>query len=354
MAKNVVYILGAGFSAPFGIPVMRDFIDEARKIRRRGKKEFSYFDRVIKMVQDTVSAEKYFRHDSRNIEEAFSLLEMRDTLAGSNEKEELIRFIIDVVKTTTPASPEFRFADMPQNAWEAMFTKDTRWQGYCGFLASLAQLRFYEAKDHQLRGVGVESGKSDESYSIISMNYDLVLENVCNFLRDHYWWGQKPKIEFLRTAERVLGSQWPMLLKIHGSVDTGDIIPPSFNKLLYRASLPSSWREAYQCLVKANDIRVIGYSLPETDSYIKYLLMASMDEFRDLDVIDWIVRDQSGEVERRIKSFVTFKKVRFCKGETTRYLNNIFNYSVNTDPRHAPTIMFDKLELAHTDFMNQE
>ena len=35
MKKHVVYILGAGFSAPWGIPVMRDFIDKARVIRRR-------------------------------------------------------------------------------------------------------------------------------------------------------------------------------------------------------------------------------------------------------------------------------------------------------------------------------
>jgi hypothetical protein len=38
MTKNVVYILGAGFSAPLGIPTMRNFIDEARKLRRGNPK----------------------------------------------------------------------------------------------------------------------------------------------------------------------------------------------------------------------------------------------------------------------------------------------------------------------------
>lgn len=297
MTKNVVYILGAGFSAPVGVPTMRNFIDQARKLRR-GNESYAYFDRVIKLVQDTVSAATFFQHDSRNIEEALSLLEMKDSIEGTNQKDDLIRFIVEVIRASTPIIPQIDMAQMPSNFHVAMFTQNLNWQGYCSFLASMCQLEFRRMTNNEFRGLVVQQIDNTAKYSILTLNYDLILENTCRYLLTSFQWGPTPKIHF-NSAQETEHDGWPQLVKIHGSVDTGNIIPPTFNKGLYGSELPHSWREAYDILARANEIRIIGYSLPQTDSYIKYLLMASVDRFKDLDRIDWIVRDARNEVHER-------------------------------------------------------
>jgi hypothetical protein len=351
MKINVVYILGAGFSAPAGIPVMRDFIDRGRQIKR-GIPKYDYFEKVIKLIQDTVSAEKYFQHDSANIEEALSLLEMRDNLEGGNTKQELINFIVDVIKVSTPKPPEFRFGQMPSKTWVDLFTKDQNWQGYCAFVSSLSCLEFFEGTNFEMRGIKVRRTASDTQYSILSLNYDLMLENTCQYLSNSYWWGDNPPIQFDKQHSNDSQQNWPRLVKIHGSIDTTEIIPPTFNKGLYGSSLPQSWRDAYDILVKANEIRVLGYSLPQTDSYIKYLLMASIDKFKDLDRIDWIALDSNGKLHERLDQFITFRNKRFCNFDLGNYLGSIFGHAVNASQIIGnDKVSFTFLEQMHDEFM---
>jgi hypothetical protein len=349
--KNVVYILGAGFSAPAGIPVMREFVDRARQLRR-GNAQYSYFEKIIKLIQDTATAEKFFQHDSTNIEEALSFLEMKDNLEGSNTKQELINFIVDVIKASTPQAPEFRFSQIPPNEWTEVFTKDQIWKGYCAFVSSLSSLEFYEGTDFQMRGIDVRRNDGDTLYSVLSLNYDLMLENTCQFVSRSYWWRNNPPMQFVKQHSMDTQQNWPQLVKIHGSIDTKEIIPPTFNKGLYGSSLPQSWRDAYDILVKANEIRVLGYSLPQTDSYIKYLLMASIDKFKDLDRIDWIALDSDGSLKSRFNQFITFKNKRFCSGDLKSYLNDIFNYAASfSQPSGKKSILFNFLERTHESFM---
>ena len=264
MSKNVVYILGAGFSAPLGLPLMRDFIAKAQRLKRDNP-QYKYFEKVIDLLKGTRSAGDFFEHDSKNIEEALSLLEMKDNFKAMNQKEELIKFIIDVINASTPPRIVFDTFQMSPGAPSEIFTKDQLWQGYCGFVASLAGLEFFQGPDYTTRGVKAQAIKHSDEYSVISLNYDLVLENVAEFIHRTYRWGRSIPFQFNRDAGEPNSIQ---LLKIHGSVDTGNIIPPTFNKGLYGSELPQSWRDAYKILANATEIRVIGYSLPQTDSYL--------------------------------------------------------------------------------------
>jgi hypothetical protein len=58
-----------------------------------------------------------------------------------------------------------------------------------------------------------------------------------------------------------------------GKAITGDcvIVPPSWNKAEYRTDLVNVWRQAARELQSATSIFVCGYSLPETDSFFRYL-----------------------------------------------------------------------------------
>jgi len=352
MRKNIVYILGAGFSAPLGIPVMRNFIDRARQIRDSAER-YHYFNEIIDLIQASVPASLVFQHNPINIEEVMSLLDMKNTLTSGDAKTKLTRFVIDVIKASTPPNPEFRFQSMPSNTWEALFTASQVWQGYCAFVASLFNLEFREATDHALRGIAARAINAPANYSIVSLNYDMVLENVCEFLGTKYWWDSKPKIHFLQSDQPQPDAKWPLLVKIHGSVDSGDIVIPTFNKELFGEKLPLTWQQAHRALSEANEIRVIGYSLPQTDSYIKYLLMASVDRFRYLNRIDWIVRDSRAEVIKRVNEFIKFENKHLAKADASLYMQSIFGHTVNKpEARGARLITFDRLEQAHEDFMN--
>jgi len=351
MAKNVVYILGAGFSAPLGIPIMRNFIDKARSLKRDNDK-YSYFNKFIDLAQNTVSAAVYFQHDSRNIEEALSLLEMKDNLENTNTKDELINFIADVVQASTPKTPTIETKNRAYNFYDFLFTTDQVWQGYYAFVSSLAHLDFRRWTDFQLPGIKIFKLNSTTEYSILSLNYDLVLENICESMANSFWWESKSRFRLVRNGIQNNDVEWPSLVKIHGSADTRDIIPPTFNKGLYGSKLPQSWRDAYESLSRANEIRVIGYSLPQTDSYIKYLLMASIDKFKDLDRIDWIVRDTSGEVENRIQKFIRFENIRVIKADAADYLKSVYSFAVNwrQTMQEENHIGFNTLEETHEQF----
>jgi hypothetical protein len=349
VGKTSFIFLCAGFSAPLGIPTMRNFIDKARQIRST-KPEYTYFNEIIESIRSTALAEKYYLHESDNIEEALSLLEMRDNLDGSNRKERFINFIKDVIETSTPPIPVVDKSDRSIKDWTKIFTPDQTWQGYCSFIASLNHAAFFDFKAAAGRNaIGVKLLDSDVNYSILTFNYDLVLENICIFLNHSFSWPNECLSVSGKLNANKKGIELPRLVKIHGSIDSGNIIPPTVNKGLYGNELPPTWREAYNILVKANEIRIIGYSLPQTDSYLKYLLMASIDRLNDLNQIDWIVRDKEGEVEKRFNEFVRFKNKRFKKADVSNYLGSLFGYTFNQPLNDKAK--FDKLELAHEEFM---
>jgi hypothetical protein len=49
------------------------------------------------------------------------------------------------------------------------------------------------------------------------------------------------------------------------------IVPPVWNKTHYHHSLAAVWRNAAQHLSEAQNIFVIGYSLPDSDQFFRYL-----------------------------------------------------------------------------------
>jgi NAD-dependent SIR2 family protein deacetylase len=55
------------------------------------------------------------------------------------------------------------------------------------------------------------------------------------------------------------------------------IVPPRWDKeKLYSHALNNIWHSASSSLLKANNLYVIGYSLPESDIYVKYLVTSAM------------------------------------------------------------------------------
>jgi hypothetical protein len=143
---------------------------------------------------------------------------------------------------------------------------------------------------------------------------------------------------------------------MHGSVSDGSIIPPTFNKGLYLKKVPPAWGDAYDVLRNAHENRIIGYSLPQSDTYIKYILKAARATTKVLEHIDVVCFDPDPheEVKKRYDEFILFRYYKFCNRKTEDYLEKvnesrqILTDHLGQDIVHR--VEFNHLESAHEKF----
>jgi hypothetical protein len=174
--------------------------------------------------------------------------------------------------------------------WQHALTRFDAWSHYGAFVAGLCGLQIKpdgepSAGRAKYSVVGIEKVRS---YSIITFNYDSVLETVLQHITNH----TRVSCDFER--KWTDNPKGPFLVKLHGTVDhpTG-IIPPTWHKTLADEDIRRQWELAYRVLSQANQIRFIGYSLPEADAYVRYLLRASISgvHFHNIRTIDVINPD---------------------------------------------------------------
>ena len=84
--EKVVYLLGAGFSHPLGLPIMSDFIGKANNLLQDDPEHYGYFSSILKSIQQHLACiTMFYQSDLGNIEEVFSILEMQNLLGKNNE-----------------------------------------------------------------------------------------------------------------------------------------------------------------------------------------------------------------------------------------------------------------------------
>lgn len=363
MIEQVVYILGAGFSAPLGLPVMANFLEKSKDAYFEDQTRYSHFTEIFNLIKRMAVSKTYYETDLTNVEEILSILEMQDQLAATKERHAFAEYIVSVIERFTPPAEENPRV-IGGNWYAHLFANGTRkdqWHQMVGyFVGSLLNLKLCEKKREFDRIVSCESEATPSiSYSVITLNYDLVVENFVKFFRA-FSLIQSSGVEarMYNVKDRMLDPRFDLrLAKLHGSVDKPDsIVPPTWNKSRAGTPLPA-WQNAYKWLSEANHIRIIGYSLPIADAYVRYLLKAAVIESPHLKKIDVICRDSNGDTKRRYEEFIKYKNFSFRNAETEGYvsvnfadLNNSFN-GIRHDSEGALVARLDQLEHAHSRFM---
>lgn len=323
---KTVYVLGAGFSAPLGIPVVSNFLERATDLFFREPARYAHFEQVFQQRAALALAQSYFETDLFNIEEILSLLEMRAALVGDNrDADQFRRFIGDVVQAYTPPLTEL-YGEIPA---ARMLSSD--WEGYSRFVAMIlghVTRRFHVERQNQFRPE--REACLPNEYAVISLNYDLVPEMVAQALcsRDQ----QLPGLEVANDPASEYSGFRRSLVKLHGCLQYGDIVPPTWNKHLNNDGIKRAWTKAHWLLSQANFIRVLGYSLPEGDNYFKYLLRSAIADNKHLKSFDVVCLDPDGSVQKRYEKFVRFPRRRFLSCRIEEYLNGCsqwMNYSVD-------------------------
>jgi NAD-dependent SIR2 family protein deacetylase len=309
--SDIVFILGAGASRHAGAPLMAEFLDKARDLRAANPSSECHddLDRVFEAISRLTLAHSKSELDIVNLESVFGAFEMAELLKLSDYSG-VVASLKRVISWTLNESMAFMPALMSSIAAPSA--------AYDDFAKLLVTLR----TKTPLR-----------TAAIITFNYDIGLDYALavNRLRPSYY------------LEGPDAGQVP-LLKLHGSVSWGQclecgcavatsanptimatqpvpsykfkmprqqhcqkwveclIVPPSWNKSEGRQGLVSVWQQAAKELATASTIAVCGYSLPETDSFFRYLY--ALGSVGSTVLRNFWVFDPSTEVHERFKNLL--------------------------------------------------
>jgi len=343
--EKIVYILGAGFSAYAGVPLMNNFILKAKDIYYTGESKYAYFGKIFDKIDELAKVKNFFKADLYNIEEVLSLFDTEAILYRNTKfKSEFIRFISDTIEYYT-----FKNLDIKLSVdWEKRFLGKQMTSKYAFFASSLMGTSFTAKDILNIQKGDIVIGRTenkDYRYSIISLNYDLLLENCINCINDFY----SPQIPFEFEKERYLKNwETPHLCKLHGSIETKNIIPPTWSKNTSDDSIQKTWKNAYNILKDATQIRIVGYSLPITDNNIRFLLKSAMLKNESLKKIDVICLDKTGKIKSIYDEFIDFNYYDFINERIETYLSPAGNLNKSRNQ-----VLLSNLEKLHRDFMEQ-
>jgi NAD-dependent SIR2 family protein deacetylase len=340
-----VFILGAGFSADAGAPLINNFLDAARELYDDPDSglddlEKAEFEAVFQFKKHVAQAREKFRIDLDNIEQLFGLIEMSHRLGseGSAVRDAMVYVIAKTLQLAIERKrnkPHIRISPNPPSV-------PSPWTGSFN-VAQQVEPNVVQADIYRYFAM-LLSGKFDEPTKlrsrtnvVITFNYDIVLDNALRQISLVPDYGLADVQD-----QHVEGEARISLLKLHGSTNwaicpscksviilddakfTNDpnafrlrpcskctktglrllIVPPSWDKSEYRDKMRPVWTKATEALKRAKRICIIGYSMPETDTFFRFLLTLGLADNHQLFkfvVVDLIISSGSSAVEKTIE-----------------------------------------------------
>lgn len=353
--ENILYIIGAGFSAPLGLPVMSNFISTSKDVYLRKNIDKGSFEAAFNAMKDLAGAKHYISTDLLNIEEVLCILEMEAYVRGQSLSKHYAEYIAETIDQSTPPVKYYREgSDLPSNWQHVIFGADELMASYVSFVCNLFRMQISEHANefHHRRFDRKPNCNHKYRYGVISLNYDMVIENAIQFMNTAYRlptnFGFVSSSDVKSSDNPYLGSEpnTVPLAKIHGSTQPRSITPPTWNKVT-RTENQGVWKLAYQLLLNANQIRILGYSLPKSDTYFKYLLASALCNAFNIKAIDIICIDSDGDTQKRYYDLFERNRCRFKSANIVEYLSDIFQKTTNDYDRAERSITCCKIEETH-------
>jgi hypothetical protein len=333
-----VYILGAGFSASRGLPLIATFMLELRDtwqwLKDKGREaEAKAAEVVLEFRRDSTPASYRVRIDLENVEELFSL-------ASATGGEYLSR----AMQTSIAATLEYCLEKtvLPITSFGAHFNvgrAPTSWSSRTvvtpgtSTLFTKYSVPFYEFALHLLLG-GFSGPVMRQRDTIVTFNYDTLVEESLAGIGVPFSYGLgSPTYQTDESAQRLghSGDAQMRVLKLHGSTNwaypgtqgrkmtlfgsydqvrklalTPFLIPPTWNKTF--TGLGDIWLEALGAIQVATRLIIIGFSIPPTDLHFKYLIAAGLRQNISLREIIFVTLDDAVLKPRVLKMFGSLDK----------------------------------------------
>lgn len=301
-----VYILGAGFSAEGGLPVMRNFTNKMRDahpwLRSNGYvREANAIDKLFEFRLEATSAAERVLLDLENIEELFSLAA---ATAGESLTQDVTLAIAGTLLYSAQTAPRQNYGVLASKSW----TPPRHWEREGGEFHSgsgpayryiCSRFEYFTVVLAGLPGYR----DADRRDAFITFNYDTLVEDALHSLSIPFSYGFAAGTVDLDYSARCARSPGPAddvpMLKLHGSVNwamkgnrltvygTYDderaqslnplLVPPTWRKESSGEML-TVWEAAVKALRTATRVIIMGYSMPRTDQHFKYLLAAGLQQ----------------------------------------------------------------------------
>jgi hypothetical protein len=330
--SNVVFVLGAGCSVPCGGPTMAQFLDVARRLyeTKAVPERASDYERVFKAIGCLTQVHSKSQLDINNIESVFTALELASTLKklpgfDAEEIPGVVQSLKALIVTTLERKIEFPFRGTSVEA-----------PGDYGRFVELVKHIMVDANPR--RSVAVITFNYDIAVDVSfwrsGMDVDYSLEDndkgVVPLLKLHgslNWasrttdnhtialsireYFSKHSFQSFETVGKTfipIGTQLhDAFLQQESKIETlrePVIVPPTWNKAEYQRDLSRVWARAAKELSDAEHLFIIGYSLPETDQFFRFLYALGTAGNVPFTRIEVHNPDASGEVEKRFRSLL--------------------------------------------------
>lgn len=300
--SNVVFILGAGASRQAGAPLMSDFLDIATDLLRGNKvvDKKADFDRVFNAIGGLQAVHSKAQLDLNNIESIFTALELGrviQRIPGMEAQQipdaiaSLKELIVKTLEVTIrfPTERSYIYAPEPYGKFAKLLSYLLR-DASPSQSVSIITFNYDIAADVALYREGLGPNYVIEPSLVGNPAVDLLkLHGSLNWatergsrklraLHPHEYF-QKYSVrgfEERSTTALPLGTHLSEYFSQHATptveVDREPVIvPPTWNKADYHSALSDVWCRAAKHLSEADSIFILGYSLPETDSFFRQL-----------------------------------------------------------------------------------
>jgi hypothetical protein len=327
---STVFILGAGASKEAGAPLMADFLDHAERLLAEGriKEGADAFKKALKARDLLQAVHSKAELDLVNIESVFSALEMAQIIrklpgADGAAADEALVSLKELIVRTLEHSISLPVANRRVGPPPS----------YKDFVELLNFLR--------------SEAQPKQSVAVLTFNYDVALDFTL------FWHRLSPRY-FLDGSDpghgipllKLHGSlnwalcprcnsvvpwtfedyfkrfNWPLLmeesevrLNIGSDLNSFEhcgtyvgglpfIVPPTWSKTQHHGSITKVWAQAARELSEAENIYVLGYSLPESDAFFRQLYALGTAGGPPLKRF-WIYDpDASGKVRQRFSELI--------------------------------------------------
>jgi hypothetical protein len=291
--NHTVYILGAGYSACRGLPLISGFLNRMRDAavwcEQQARLSEALAIRDVLVFRLAAAAAAYrVPINLENIEELFSLASASDPKITKSVKQSIAATIAYCMATIEAPELRFNSSEVSTNDLARHATTAAEAQ------ASIVKMPFYSALAIRLLRALVP----DES-TVITFNYDDLVEQAIKDAGGTFTYGFSGDHEIEDPKHySALGTP---VLKLHGSINWAyvgkakrftvfdtyesvrardlvpELVPPTWNKSI-GDRLAEVWFAAIQKLSTATKVVIIGFSIPATDLHFKYLLAAGLKD----------------------------------------------------------------------------
>jgi len=299
-----VYILGAGFSKPAGIPLLNDFLMEMRSSLNWLSNENR--DRELQAIRDVLIFRKSaagaalrVNLNVENIEDLFSL-------AAASGQNPLAETVSTAIAATLSHARQTTVSDARLVSVKNGLVVPKTWEKRIEATdVTKYMAQFYDLCAAMLVGKWCRPRRYIKN-TVITFNYDTVIEEALANIGVKCSYGfDQSTVAYDKSVKHVVRKAHDGALpiyKLHGSVNWAAplkekgklqvfgsyidllnanrqvlLIPPTWRKT-FGGPLTSIWDAAVRALTEATRIIIIGFSIPPTDIHFKYLLAAGLQE----------------------------------------------------------------------------